>query len=209
MQIGIIDLGISNVKSVQNMLHKIGINSTISSNHSELSSFEKIILPGVGSFDEGMRRIHVLGLKSFIQDYTQTRKNEILGICLGMQLLTKSSQEGQMEGLGLIDAEARRFQPLSDLPHLKVPNMGWKETVVQKPHRLTTGKEMWRFYFVHSYHVHCRDSQDVLMTANHGVTFTATFAKGNLYGMQFHPEKSHSHGLQILKNFCQAQDSIQ
>lgn len=205
MKVGIIDLGISNVKSVQNMLKKTGTDSIISGQASELSKCDKLILPGIGSFDSGMKKLEEKSLTNFIKDYTQDQSKEILGICLGMQLLTKGSQEGQSEGLGLVDGEALKFQFASTptLENLKIPNMGWRETFSTKPHHLVRGITDWRFYYVHSYFVKCNNPEDILLTSFHGSSFTSAFAHGNVYGMQFHPEKSHRYGLQILKNFCE------
>jgi imidazole glycerol-phosphate synthase subunit HisH len=203
MPVGIVDLGISNVKSVQNMLRKAGSESVISNDHEVLSKCKKIILPGVGAFDAGMRKIDDKGLTNFLKDLASDKSRQLLGICLGMQLLTNSSEEGDLDGLGIVDAVTLKFRRPANLPEFKIPNMGWRETQVHKSHTLLAGIPDWRFYFVHSYFVRCNNSEDVLLTSSHGEPFVAGFSRENIYGVQFHPEKSHRFGLRLLQNFCQ------
>lgn len=203
MSIGIISLGISNVKSVQNMLRKAGAQSIISDKATELQTCKKLILPGVGSFDAAMRKIAYLGIGNFLKDYAHDSSNQLMGICLGMQLFAKSSQEGSEAGLGLIDADVLKFQISENHKDLKVPNMGWRESKIIQRHPIVTALDVSRFYFVHSYYMRCNNPSDILMSTLHGIEFTSAVVKENIYGFQFHPEKSHRFGYQIMKNFVE------
>lgn len=200
----IIDYGMGNLGSIFNMFRKIGAESTISSDPSIIKSAAKLILPGVGSFDNGMKNlkdqnlIEILGRKVFVD------KTPILGICLGMQLLTRCSEEGTLPGLGWVDARTVRFDFRENRDNLKVPHMGWNGVHLQKISPLYN--EMFaepRFYFVHSYHVVCNDPADVLSKTRHGFDFTSSLQRGNIFGTQFHPEKSHKFGMKLLKNFAE------
>ncbi len=185
------------------MLRKAGCaQSVISSNPDEISKATKLILPGVGAFDMGMENLHKSGLVELLNRRVLEEKIPILGICLGAQLLTKSSEEGTMPGLGWVDATTLRFQVDDENKNLKIPNMGWCDVSMQKESRFILDLPAdSRFYFVHSYHIVCRDKADVLLTAKHGITFTAAIEKENIIGAQFHPEKSHKFGLTLFKNF--------
>jgi glutamine amidotransferase len=156
----------------------------------------------VGAFDNGMRNLEQMGLIPFLNEIVLEKKTPILGICLGMQLFAKKSEEGNMPGLGLIDAEAVRFEPEDPKQKLLVPHMGWNHIEIAKEHKLFDGMfEEIRFYFVHSYHVQCNDADDTLAQAYHGRYFSAAIARENLIGVQFHPEKSHKFGMKLMKNF--------
>lgn len=199
--IGIIDYGLGNLGSIKNMLKIIGEKAIISSDISELDKCDKLILPGVGAFDAGMSKLNETGLAQYIENVASMDKKPILGICLGMQLLGKRSEEGQLEGLGLIPFESKRFQVQDQ--NLKVPHMGWDIVVIKKDIPLTHNlfDQRQRYYFVHSYHAICESLDNVMMTCDYGYEFVAAVVKDNIMGVQFHPEKSHSFGMKLLENF--------
>lgn len=203
MTIVIVDYGMGNVGSIQNMFRKVGADSTISSNLTEIQDAEKLVLPGVGSFDRGMIQLRNSGIQNILEEKVIAKKTPILGICLGMQLFSKSSEEGSLPGLGWIDAKTIRFKA-GECEGLRIPHMGWNYITLTSDHPMTVGlKDDSRFYFVHSFHVECADSRDVLATAQHGDPFCAIVRRDNVMGTQFHPEKSHRFGQQLLMNFAQ------
>jgi len=195
----IVDYGLGNLMSLLYKFKKIGINAIISSNEKEIENAEKLILPGVGHFAKGIENLKNYNLIPVLNKKVLEEKTPILGICLGMQLLTKRSEEGNVEGLGWVDAETKRF----DLNGLKIPHMGWNTIEIKRGNILFKNIETPRFYFVHSYHVCCEDENDILATTNYGYDFTSAIKKDNVYGVQFHPEKSHKNGIKLLKNFAE------
>ena len=200
--ITIIDYGMGNLGSVTNMLKKIGFKSVISSNIEEIRNSEKIILPGVGAFDTAIKRIDELGLRDVIKEAALIKKTPLLGICLGMQLLMDDSKEGNLEGLGLINGNTLNFKNNVD-SSLKIPHMGWNNVTISKKCRLTEGfTEDFRFYFVHSYYVKVKNLEDSMLKCDYGISFDAAICRDNIFGAQFHPEKSHKFGMQFLKNFA-------
>lgn len=192
-----------NVKSIQSMLRKIGVKSQISHDLEVIASASRYILPGVGSFDTGMHYLNSSGIKEVLDRNVLEYKKPILGICLGMQLLTKGSQEGELEGLGWIDAEAYKFDFKTLNIDLPVPNMGWNIAQKSKNEKLWDGLDENRFYFVHSYYVKTKVADETLSSSQYGVEFASSIGKDNIYGVQFHPEKSHRYGMQLLKNFSE------
>lgn len=200
----IIDYGMGNLGSVLNMLKKVGAEATISSDPRILVSAQKLILPGVGAFDNGMKCLTKSGLIDVLREKVLRQETPILGICLGLQLFTKMSEEGSFPGLGWIDAETIRFQFSSESNGLKIPHMGWNELTIKREDSLFTGFEASpRFYFVHSYHVRCNNQDDILAECFYGINFTAAIRHRNIWGTQFHSEKSHKFGIKLLKNFTQ------
>ena len=197
--ITIIDYGLGNLVSVKNMLKKLGAESVITDKISEIEKAKKMILPGVGAFDNGMTLIKQKGLLDILNKKATEEKIPVLGICLGMQLLTKASEEGVEKGLGWVDAQTIKFN-FSDKT-LKVPHMGWSYIDVKKENALIRKEDKHRFYFVHSYYVKCNDANDVIASCNYGNEFTCMFNHGNIYGAQFHPEKSLKFGMELLSNF--------
>lgn len=198
--ITIIDYGMGNLGSIQNMLKKIGHKSIISHNISDIEKAEKLILPGVGAFDNGMKNIEKFKLKDVLKKKVLADKTPILGICLGMQLMTQKSEEGVLPGLGWISGKTIKFTDES----LKIPHMGWNFVKTQKKHSLV--KDLLRdsrFYFVHSYYVVLDQEEVTLMKTNYGHDFVSAFQKDNIMGVQFHPEKSHKFGMTMLKNFAE------
>ncbi len=200
-KIRIPDLGIGNLASVHNMLRKLGAEVDVLRQPVALDDGSKLIIAGVGAFDAAMRALTETGWKDVLDEAVTRRKILVLGICLGMQVMCKSSEEGHLPGLGWIDGEVKRFKfPAGST--LKIPHMGWNTITVCKTDPLiSTDEGVPRFYFVHSYHVVCNNSSDVLATAHHGYDFTAAFSRGNLFGVQFHPEKSHRFGMALLSGF--------
>jgi len=199
----IVDYGTGNLSSVQNMLKKIGYSSIITSDKSVIESADKIILPGVGAFDFAIRNLKSLGLFDLLIEKGSNCKTPILGICLGMQLLTKGSEEGVEKGLGLIDARAIKFRFKDALVKLPIPHMGWNRILIKKENKLIQNIDNQRFYFVHSYAIQCRNSSDVIGLSKYGYDFVSVFEKENILGTQFHPEKSHKFGMLLLKNFVE------
>lgn len=198
--IAIVDYGMGNLGSIVNMLKKIGAKSTISADADIISSASKLILPGVGSFDRAMERISQLGLQSILDEQVLELNKPILGICLGMQLLTRSSEEGKLPGLGWIAADTFRFP---NMPGLRIPHMGWNRVMYSDQSPITENlPEDSRFYFVHSYRVQVDNESNSIMKCHYGIDFDAAIRHNNIYGAQFHPEKSHKYGMQFLKNFA-------
>lgn len=203
--ITIIDYGMGNLGSVKNMFKKIGESAIISSDKEEIKNASKILLPGVGAFDNAMKNLYDLGLLEIIKEKVLIEKIPILGICLGMQLLTKGSEEGNLNGFGFVDAYAKKFNFSSLDETLPIPHMGWNKVYLQKESNLLhEGEEREnRFYFVHSYAVSCENSKDVLTTTHYGYDFVSSFERDNIIGCQFHPEKSHKFGMKLFKNFVE------
>lgn len=198
--ITIVDYGMGNLGSIRSMLRRIGVRSTITGDPDEIARAEKVLLPGVGRFDAAMRQIGERGLREVLDRKALHERVPTLGICLGMQLITRGSEEGGVTGLGWVDADACRFPP--DV-RLKVPHMGWNLVRATRPSPLTAGlPPESRFYFVHSYFVRTDRPEDTVLAADYGVTFAAAVEAGNVFGAQFHPEKSHRFGMQLLANFA-------
>jgi glutamine amidotransferase len=198
--ITIIDYGMGNLGSILNMLKRIGAQAKISSSINEIQVAEKILLPGVGAFDAAIQRIDDLGLRETLVNKANVDKIPFLGICLGMQLMTNSSEEGCLKGLGIIDSETKKFK--FDNNTMKIPHMGWNFVHFKKESPLTEGfTNEFRFYFVHSYYVKCNDESNVLMQTEYGNKFDSIIQRSNVFGAQFHPEKSHKYGMKLLENF--------
>lgn len=203
--IGVIDYGICNVGSVVNMLRRIGVASSTICSPEELDDFERIILPGVGHFATAMKNLQANGMDTEIRRQVLEKQKPLLGICLGMQLLAKSSEEGDCKGLGLVPGRVVRFRTNEMSPPMPVPNMGWSEVKVVAKNPITDALlPNSRFYFVHSYHFETDSADLPMLTAHHGYEFVAGFAMGKILGVQFHPEKSHRFGAQLLQAFSQA-----
>lgn len=199
----IIDYKTGNIGSIRNMLRKIGEESVITSRIEEIEKATKLILPGVGSFDTGMKNLKDLNLVDILNRKVLIDKVPVLGICLGFQLMSNRSEEGILPGLCWIDAETKRFK-FSNTSEYKIPHMGWNFISVKKESRLFDG--MYpdpRFYFVHSYYLSVLDEDSVLTSTSYESEFTSSVEKGNILGVQFHPEKSHKFGMKLLKNFIE------
>jgi imidazole glycerol-phosphate synthase subunit HisH len=198
----VVDYGMGNLGSIGNMLKKIGAEAVISADLGVISNAQKLILPGVGAFDNGMRNLNNRGLREVLDRKVTMDKVPILGICLGMQLLSKSSEEGQLPGLGWIDAQTIRFKFAPSHPDLKIPHMGWNTIDIAKTCVLFEDMfEEPRFYFVHSYHLVTAGEDDVAAWTTHGYRFASAVVRDNIMGVQFHPEKSHKYGIKLFNNF--------
>lgn len=199
--ITIVDYGMGNLGSIFNMFKKIGVASKITSDLEEIKYAKKILLPGVGSFDKAMQRINTSNIKEVLDYKVLKEETPILGICLGMQLLTNSSEEGIEKGLGYINASTKKFS-FQD-KKMKVPHMGWNLVNESTKSKLTEKFiEESRFYFVHSYYVEVVNQENSILKTNYGLEFDSAIQHKNVYGAQFHPEKSHKFGMKLFENFA-------
>ncbi len=199
----VIDYGMGNVGSVVNMLRKVGAEADATGEPARIAQATKLVLPGVGAFDAAMTRLHDRDLVPVLNRRVLDDGVPILGICLGMQVMTESSEEGDERGLGWFEGGTRRFRFDGPEPRLRVPHMGWNVIRAVKPTPLFDGMyDEPRFYFVHSYHVYCRNVEDVMLTTDYGGTFVSGISRGNIYGVQFHPEKSHKFGMHLVRRFA-------
>ena len=198
----IIDYGMCNLNSVRKKFTKIGIQSTISTDPDKIIAAEKLVLPGIGHFKVAVENLKKSGLWDALNHAVTIKHVPILGICLGMQLMAKHSEEGGVYGLGWFDAQVVRFK-VNDRIKYKIPHMGWNTAKIMKHSSLLNGvSENQEFYFVHSYHYQCQEASEVLTYTDYEYEFCSAVERDNIFGVQFHPEKSHEHGEQILKNFA-------
>lgn len=200
-RITIIDYGMGNLRSVQKKFVRVGTTPNISSDPDEIKNACKLVLPGVGHFANGVKKLRESGIWNVLNEKVLLQKTPILGICLGMQLMASHSEEGNVAGLNWFNAEVVKFQ-VSDKLKFKVPHMGWNNSIVQKDSSIFKDiSPDAMFYFVHSYHILCNNKKDILTTTEYDYTFTSAIQKDNIFGTQFHPEKSHDWGEQLFKNF--------
>jgi len=201
----VLDYGMGNVGSIINMLRYIDASADVATHPEDLVSAHGIIFPGVGHFDRAMENLTRSGMADALQHAVKKQALPVLGICLGMQLMCKSSEEGIVSGFGLVDAHVRRFNMPFD-SDLRVPHMGWNNVLVQRKGTIL-GDSIdipERYYFVHSYYVSCQHDEDVIGCTNYGSDFVSAFQHENITGVQFHPEKSHKYGMQIFRNFVKS-----
>lgn len=202
--ITIIDYQMGNLGAILNMLKKIGADAMATMKVQDIEKAEKFILPGVGAFDNGVTNLQTLGILPALRQKVLIEKIPILGICLGMQLLTERSEEGILPGLSWIEGKTIRFRINQKATNLKVPHMGWNTlTLKQESTLFKDFDEYGQFYFIHSYHILCNNQEDVLAETHHGYNFISAVQKENIFGVQFHPEKSHKYGMRILRNFVE------
>jgi len=209
--IAIIDYGLGNVKAFANVYYRLNIPTVIVKQPDDLKAATKIILPGVGSFDHAMQLLDKSGLRQVLDEFVLHRHVPVLGICVGMQMLARSSEEGALPGLGWIDGEVRKFSKELGVrskegrgKNLSLPHMGWNDVQPSKTSKLFEGLEQnARFYFLHSYYFNVQNNDDVLAVTDYGGLFTCAINSGNIFGVQFHPEKSHRYGIRLLKNFAE------
>lgn len=200
--ITVIDYGLGNLGSIRNMLVRSGIKCIVSGDHGVIRAASRLILPGVGHFKFAMDILHERGLTSVIQERVRDAGVPLLGICLGGQLIGRHSEEGDVSGLDLVPMDVVAFDRTRLGHGEKVPHMGWTETPhVQMP-LFGSVEQPARFYYVHSFHFRCDDAADEIAWAEHGYRFASGVRRGNVIGVQFHPEKSHVYGQQLLKNFA-------
>ncbi len=198
----IVDFGVGNLTSIQNMLKKVGCESIISGSGDDISKATKILLPGMGAFDNCMQRFNDSGLRSLVEKKALDEKIPVLGICVGLQMFMRGSEEGVLPGLGWVQGDTIRFRQQQMSAENKIPNMGWLDIVQKKPSVLFKDVDEARFYFAHSYHVRVDDAKDELLSAHYGYDFTVAVERNNIFGVQFHPEKSHRFGMKLLENFA-------
>ena len=202
--IGLIDYGSGNIQALANIYTRLNVPHFIVSRVEDLDRATRLLLPGVGAFDQTMEHLEGSGLRAALAVHVLERKVPFLGICVGMQLLARRSDEGARPGLGWIDAEVRRFDHARFTQQTHLPHMGWNDVEVVRPHPLFAGLEQdASFYFLHSYYMECRDHTDVLGETDYGGRFACAVNAGNIHGVQFHPEKSHHGGIRLLKNFAE------
>lgn len=199
--IAILDYGMGNLHSIEKALEKVGAKVLVTQNKKEIAGADKLVVPGVGAFEDCMKTIRQLDLEKVILDFISSGK-PYLGICLGMQILMEKSYEfGEHSGLGLISGEVKRFP---DLPEIKIPHMGWNQLKLNPESKLLKGLDnQSQVYFVHSYYIDCQDTKSISSTCEYGIEFCSSLEKDNIYAVQFHPEKSQKTGLRILKNFSE------
>jgi glutamine amidotransferase len=200
----VVDYGMGNLRSVLHKLKKIGVEAIVSSKAKDIEKAEKLILPGVGAFGAGMHNLRTYNLIPTLNKEVLAKKTPVLGICLGMQLLARQSEEGNAEGLGWIDAEVKRFDFKGNNNGLRIPHVGWNTINLKKESPLLMGVVAGqRFYFTHSYHVYCHSPADVVATTHYGYDFVSVIQHENIFGVQFHPEKSHRRGMEMVRNFVE------
>jgi glutamine amidotransferase len=201
--IAIIDYGSGNVRAFANVYKKLNIPAMIAQGADDLKSVSKLILPGVGAFDHTMRMLEKSGLRSLLDELVQHKHVPVLGICMGMQMLANSSEEGRLPGLGWIEGQVKKFRPSLFGESFCVPHLGWNTIRAVKKNRLQDKLDAdARFYFLHSYYFACRNRGDVIAETDYGLKFASAINSKNIYGVQFHPEKSHYWGTQLLENFA-------
>jgi len=200
-KVHILDYQMGNLHSVFNRLKRLGINATVSSNLDDIKAADKLVFPGVGHFGKAMTALESLNLLDTLNEIVLVKKKPILGICLGMQLMAKKSEEGNVAGLGWFDAEVVRFT-IDNKQQFKVPQVGWNQIEINKQSLLMEGiNNLEEFYFVHAYHMKTEIKEDILNTTDYAYPFVSAIEKNNIFGVQYHPEKSHQAGIQLFKNF--------
>jgi imidazole glycerol-phosphate synthase subunit HisH len=202
--IAIVNYGLGNIQAIANIYKRLNIPARITASVAELADAQKLILPGVGAFDWAMTRLEQSGMRQCLDDLVLGKGRAVLGICVGMQMMAKRSDEGVLGGLGWIDAEVKKFDEASFTQKTHLPHMGWNDVAPRRDGSLFRGLESGaRFYFLHSYYVAPRREADVLAITDYNGPYASSVHSGNVFGVQFHPEKSHQWGIQLLKNFAE------
>lgn len=205
----IVDYGMGNLRSVQKAFERIKVNSKITDDLAEIKDADRILLPGVGHFAAGMKNLRERGFIEILNKKVVEEKVPVLGICLGMQLMTRFSEEGNCDGLGWLDATTQKFSNVNHHQKMKIPHMGWNNNRIMKESRILNGiNEDDTFYFVHSYRVICNKENDILTSTHYFIDFHSSLLKENIVGVQFHPEKSFGAGLMLLKNFSEWEPNV-
>lgn len=201
--ITIIDYGLGNIRAFANVYERLNIKTKLAHTADDLKDAKKIILPGVGSFDHAITLLNNSGMRDALDKLVMVDKVPVVGICLGMQIMAKSSDEGKQAGLGWIDGVVKLFDSTTISYKTHYPHMGWNSIQPLKKSKILTDIDNEsRFYFLHSYYFVCNNLEEVLATTDYGITYASAVCKENIYGIQFHPEKSHSNGVKLLKNFA-------
>ncbi|HEX7780573.1 MAG TPA: imidazole glycerol phosphate synthase subunit HisH [Vicinamibacterales bacterium] len=202
--ITIVDYGLGNIRAFLNVYRRLNIDAQTATTADELRGASKVILPGVGAFDHAMDRLTQSGMRDMLDDLALRQRVPILGVCVGMQILGRASDEGRLPGLGWIDGRVKALDTLTPGETLPVPHMGWNDVRPRSRNRLFEDLDREaRFYFLHSYYFECDRDQDAIAVANYGVDFACAANAGNVFGVQFHPEKSHRYGARLLRNFAE------
>ena len=202
--IHVVDYGLGNVQAFLTMFKRLGFEAIRAKTAADLTGVSKIILPGVGAFDHAIELLDQSGMRPSLETLVLQDKVPVLGICVGMQILASSSDEGRLAGLGWVPGKVRAFRPNEHSASLPLPHMGWNDVQPRSGSPLFAGIESnARFYFLHSYYFECDAPSHVAATASYGLDFSCSVSVGNVYGVQFHPEKSHYFGAQLLKNFAE------
>ena len=201
--ITLIDYGVGNIFAFQNVYKRLDIPTKIAKIPADLKNAEKLILPGVGAFDYAMEQLNASGMRKILDELVIEKKIPIIGICVGMQMMGNRSDEGKLEGLKWIDSEILKFDESLIQQRTKLPHMGWNDVVPVKNHPLFFGLEKAAiFYFLHSFYLKCNNPIDSIAVSDYGLSFSSAINKDNIYGIQFHPEKSHQYGEKLLHNFA-------
>lgn len=201
--ITIIDYGIGNVSAFQNVFKRLNIPSKLARCANDLMGSSKLILPGVGHFDYAMSQLNKSGMRNRLDELVLTEKVPVIGICVGMQMMAKKSDEGTLDGLCWVDAYVKKFDEPAIYQQTKLPHMGWNDVKPREKHPLFRGlEEKAIFYFLHSFYVQCSNLENIISETDYGINFSSGIQSDNIYGIQFHPEKSHSFGERLLKNFA-------
>jgi imidazole glycerol-phosphate synthase subunit HisH len=201
--IGIVDYGLGNIRAFLNIYKNLNIPAITIRTADELSDADRIILPGVGSFDWAMERLNTSGMRDALDEVVLSKKRPVLGVCVGMQMLARRSEEGQLPGLGWIPAEVKRFDESGFTQKTHLPHMGWNDAAPRAVDSLFRNMENPRFYFLHSYYFLPEDSEHILATTYYNGEFACAIRARHVFGTQFHPEKSHQWGIQLLSNFAE------
>ena len=201
--ITIIDYGLGNIRAFVNVYERLNIKTKVAHNAGDLSDATKIILPGVGAFDYAMKQLNASGMRDELDNKVLGEKTPVIGICVGMQILANSSEEGILPGLGWIDGEVKLFDTSKIQHKTRLPHMGWNNITPLNGHELLNGLDVQsRFYFLHSYYFVCHNENEIISTTEYGISYASAVNRENIFGIQFHPEKSHSNGIQLLHNFA-------
>ena len=199
----IIDYGLGNIRAFANIYKQLNVPFKIARESKDLEGASKLVLPGVGAFDYAMSQLEASGMREALDEQVLQREIPVLGICVGMQMLANTSDEGKLHGLGWVSGCVKKFDEKSFRYTTHLPHMGWNDVRLTKECKLLNSlEENAKFYFLHSYYFHCSEPDDCIAVADYGQTFSCAVNKGNIYGVQFHPEKSHHYGLTLLKNFA-------
>jgi glutamine amidotransferase len=199
----LIDYGVGNINAFLNIYKQLNIPIVVAKKIDDLENASKIILPGVGHFDYAMERFNNSGMKDRVNELVINELKPVIGICVGMQMMANRSDEGVLDGLGWIDAKVRKFDDLQRTAITPLPHMGWNDVQPTRNNPIFTGLLDSKFYFLHSYYFICNNKNESIAETDYGIKFTCATNHKNIYGIQFHPEKSHRYGIQLLKNFAE------